>query len=48
MNRIELEVGSFISYEGIADDGHWNPGGADAEDAQGVISEFRKAHAAMV
>lgn len=42
MRRVDLEAECFITYEGIASDGHWNPGGADTEDAQGVISEFRK------
>lgn len=45
MSRIDLDNGSFITYEGIARDGHWNPGGTEAEDAQGVIAEFRKADA---
>ncbi|MEK7594220.1 MAG: hypothetical protein AAB436_01105 [Patescibacteria group bacterium] len=42
MSRIILEGNCFITYEGIASDGHWNPAGATGEDAQGVISEFRK------
>jgi len=48
MSRIDLEAGTFISYEGIAVNGHWNPGGTEAEDAQGVISEFRVASADTV
>lgn len=38
--RVALENGSFLTYEGIGVNGHWNPGGASVEDARTLVYEF--------